>query len=130
VSESVGKRRYEGAAMLLLTVVFGVMAGYQAHDLHWLRERGEVVPAVVLDKDGGKTETITVRYVTAAGQTIVGETSNFLEADKGQTIDVVYDREDPYRMQSADYGTDYLGPILFGVVALLTLVFGVAILKG
>ncbi|GAB2570525.1 DUF3592 domain-containing protein [Kribbella endophytica] len=123
------RRRYEGAAMLLLTVVFGALAWAEADDLRWLRERGAVVPAVVLAKEGWKTERITVRYETLAGQTIVERTSNFLEADQGQTIDVVYDREDPHRMQSADYGTDYSGPIIFGVFAVLTLVIGIVLLK-
>lgn len=115
--------------MLLLTVVFGTIAGFQANDLRWLRERGEVVHGVVTAKEGGKVEEITVQYVTKAGLTVVETTSNFFDAEVGQPIDVVYDREDPYRMQSADYGTDYSGPIIFGVFAVLTLVIGIVLLK-
>ncbi|MEV6282492.1 DUF3592 domain-containing protein [Kribbella sp. NPDC051770] len=120
--------RYEGAAMVLLAVVCGVAGGFEADDLRALRERGEVVPAVVLDKSGGRTEHITVRYVTKSGQTIEGDTSNFLDAEVGQTVDVVYDRTDPHRMQAADWGTDYTMPILWAVGFAIFLAVGARLL--
>ncbi|TCM46622.1 uncharacterized protein DUF3592 [Kribbella sp. VKM Ac-2568] len=87
-------------------------------DTYWLGQRGEVVTATVLDEYGGKTTRIDVRYVTKAGQTIENDTANYLEAEVGKQILVVYDPENPYRMQAADWGLDYwLGGLWFvGVV--------------
>jgi hypothetical protein len=117
----------ESVMCLVAAVVMAAIGTFMLQDLYWLDRRGEVVTATVLDESSGKNPSITVRYVTRAGETIENDTSNYFEAKVGGTIDVLYDREDPYRMQAADYGTDpWVQIAIFGGVTLLFLVFGVA----
>lgn len=117
----------ESVMCLVGAVVFATIGTFMLQDLYWLDRRGEVVTATVLDESSGKNPSITVRYVTRAGQTIENDTSNYYEAKVGGTIDVLYDREDPYRMQAADYGTDpWLQIVFFGGAMLVLLAFGVA----
>ncbi len=117
----------ESVMCLVGAALIGAVGTFMLQDLYWLDRRGEVVTATVLDESSGKNPSITVRYVTRAGQTIENDTSNYDEAKVGGTIDVLYDREDPYRMQAADYGTDpWALIVIFGGVTLVLLVFGVA----
>jgi hypothetical protein len=59
------------------------------------------------------SSTITVRFVTSAGETVEGDTSNYLDAEVGKPIQVVYDPRMPGRMQAADWGFDYWLPGLW-----------------
>jgi hypothetical protein len=116
----------ESVMSLVAAVVMATVGTFMLQDLYWLERRGEVVTATVLDESSGKNPSITVRYVTRAGQAIENDTSNYFEATVGGTIDVLYDREYPYRMQAADYGTDpWLLVGIFGAVTLFFLGFGV-----
>jgi hypothetical protein len=88
------------------------------------------VTATVLDQTWGKHQHITVRYTTRTGQEITEDTSNYDEAKVGQTIQVVYDRQEPTRMQAADYGFDYWLPtVMFGGVVALFVGLGIAQLR-
>jgi hypothetical protein len=117
----------ESVMCLVAAGLMAAIGAFMVRDLYWLDRRGEVVTATVLDESSRKNPSITVRYVTRAGQTIENDTSNYYEAKVGGTIDVLYDREDPYRMQAADYGTDpWVQIVIFGGVTLVFLAFGVA----
>jgi hypothetical protein len=115
-----------GAAMSLVAAAVFIAIGYfEIHDLYLLKHRGEVVSALVLDESNGKTTYITVKYQTLAGETVTADTSNYENADPGETIQVVYDRDKPTRMQAADYGFDYRIPgIILGVIAAGFLAYG------
>ena len=116
----------ESVMSLVAAVVMATVGTFMLQDLYWLERRGEVVTATVLDESSGKNPYITVRYVTRAGQTIENDTSNYFEATVGGTIDVLYDREDPYRMQAADYGTEpWALVVVSGAVTLIAVVIGV-----
>ncbi|MFI7064632.1 DUF3592 domain-containing protein [Kribbella sp. NPDC050124] len=112
--------------MCLVAAVAVAGFGYgELEDLYWLQHRGEVVQATVLDEYGFRTARIEVRFVTRAGETVTGETANYVDAEVGRTIDVVYDREDPSRMQAADWGFDYWIPAaIFGAGTVLFLGYG------
>nr|WP_238355716.1 DUF3592 domain-containing protein [Kribbella sandramycini] len=103
----------EFVAFLAAAVGFGVVGAVQIVDLYWLRERGEVVMGTVLEKSSGKSPSIEVRYVTGAGETIVEGTTNYEEAEVGQSIAVIYDPLEPRRMQAEDYGLSYWFPAVF-----------------
>ncbi|TCN44072.1 uncharacterized protein DUF3592 [Kribbella orskensis] len=123
------KRRFafnvDGVMCLVAALVLTGLGVAENLDTYWLDQRGEVVTATVLDEHGGKTTRIDVRYVTKAGQTIENDTVNYLDAEVGKEIQVVYDPENPYRMQAADWGLDYwLGGLWF-VGAVFFVYFGV-----
>jgi Protein of unknown function (DUF3592) len=109
---AVGGLKWLFVAIILLGVGYA-----EAEDTYVLQHRGVVATGTVLHKNvplKGST-SITVRFVTAAGKTVKADTSNFLDAEVGQTIQVVYDPADPTRMQAADWGFDYWLPgIMFG----------------
>jgi hypothetical protein len=117
----------ERVGSLVAAVVTAYVGYLMVSDLYLLDHRGEVVDAIVLDKRperGGPR--IDVRYVTLTGETITNDTTNFLDAEVGQTIQVVYDPENPHRMQSADYGFDYwMSAVFFGGAAVFFLVWGI-----
>jgi hypothetical protein len=111
-----------------------LIAAAMAQDTYWLSQRGEVVTATVLGEksDGGRgsAKRLMVRYATLAGQQIENDTTNYHEDKVGPTIDVVYDRKDPVRMQAADWGTDYISPGVLAGFAVLILVAGAFLLTG
>ncbi|MFI6675519.1 DUF3592 domain-containing protein [Kribbella sp. NPDC050470] len=116
---------------LVAAVVLAVVCYAELEDLYWLQRRGEVVSAAVLDESGGRTTRIEVRYVTLAGEVVTGETSNYEDAEVGGTIDVVYDRVDPSRMQAAAWGFDYWFPGVFlGGASVGFLIYGINSLWG
>lgn len=85
-----------------------VLGTVETLDIYWLKQRGEVVTATVVEvHHGRKSSSIDVRYQTKAGETIEDNTSNFNTAPTGQHIPVIYDRENPHRMQAADWGLNY-----------------------
>lgn len=128
-----GRRRWhfdrEGVMCLVGALICLAIGAFQAQDLYLLRHRGEVVDALVLDETGGRHSQITVRYTTRAGEQVTADTSNYVEANRGETIQVVYDPREPRRMQAADWGFDYVPPGIFGVGAAALLAFGVANLR-
>jgi hypothetical protein len=65
-------------------------------------------------KRGHRRARAVRTYTTLAGKKINNETSNYQQAEVGKPIQIVYDREDPERMQAADWGPDYLAPGIFG----------------
>lgn len=75
----------------------------------------------MLDVSSGRHARLDVRYTTKAGQTVEDSTSNFVEDTVGGTVEVVYDPEEPTRMQAADPGFDYLLPGLLGVAGVAAL---------
>ena len=126
-----GTRRWrfdrEGLMSLVAAVIFSGIGYAEISDLYLLKHRGEVVSATVLDESGGRNSHITVRYLTRAGQTVTGDTSNYFDGDVGETIQVVYDPEEPDRMQAADWGFDYWMPgVIFGIAIVVFLVFGLS----
>lgn len=114
------KRRSSGWVAVLLggAVLFGGFGWSQVSDVYWLRQRGEVVTATVVAVDhpghGRGRRWIDLQYVTRAGATIVQRTSRFRH-DRAipQQLEVVYDREQPGRVQTADRGLDYTLPLAF-----------------
>ena len=108
-----GKRRFrlgaEGAGCLLGAVVLAGIGAVQLSDLYSLDHGGVVTTATVLHEETPwrGASTITVRFVTSAGETVEGDTSNYLDAEVGKPIQVVYDPRMPGRMQAADWGFDY-----------------------
>lgn len=97
-------------------------------DLYWLRHRGEVVTAKVVEhREARRNDWIKVDYVTRAGQPVTAKTSHYYSAEVGRTIEIRYDPEKPHRMQAANYSLSYTFPIVvyggFGtLVVLFTLV--------
>ncbi|TDO66764.1 uncharacterized protein DUF3592 [Kribbella sp. VKM Ac-2571] len=124
-----GKRvdgRLEGALSLVAAAVFIGVGYFEIHDLYLLKHRGEVVSGTVLEESGGRTEYITVKYRTLAGETVTEDTSNYEDADPGDTIQVVYDPKKPSRMQAADFGFDYWIPgVILGLIAAGFLAYGI-----
>jgi len=110
---------------LVAAAIFTGLGYHEAHNVYLLKHRGVVVSATVLDESGGKSPHISVRYLTRAGETVTGDTSNYLDADRGDTIQVVYDPKDPSRMQAADWGFDYLFPVVLAIVAAVFLLVGI-----
>ncbi|ONI78426.1 hypothetical protein BWI15_00690 [Kribbella sp. ALI-6-A] len=117
---------WDGDGLITLLFAIGVLAFafWVGRDTYLLQHRGEVVPATVLDLSTGKNARIEVRYTTKAGQTVQDSTSNFDEATVGGTVEVVYDPEEPTRMQATDWGFDYVLPGLLGAVGVAALAAG------
>ncbi len=126
--EGRGRRRWDFDVVLYLVVgcVAVAFAFWLARDVYYLQHRGEVVPATVLDMTDGKNERIKVRYTTKAGETIEDSTANFVDATVGGTIDVVYDPQEPTRMQATDWGFDYVLPGIVAAFGVVFLVWGPA----
>jgi hypothetical protein len=102
--------------LILVGAVFLLSLGFwMARDTYLLQQRGEVVEATVLDVSSGRNARLDVRYTTKAGRTLEDSTSNFVDDTVGGTVEVVYDPEEPTRMQAADWGFDYVPPGLLGV---------------
>ncbi|MEV6282493.1 DUF3592 domain-containing protein [Kribbella sp. NPDC051770] len=122
-----GPRRWhwDPDGLITLAFAFAVLAFglWVGRDTYYLQQRGEIVPATVLSIGSGKSPEIEVRYVTKAGQTVEDGTRNYDEAATGGTIDVIYDPQDPKRMQAADYGFDYVLPGLTGALGIGLLVY-------
>nr|WP_238355715.1 DUF3592 domain-containing protein [Kribbella sandramycini] len=118
---------------MAVAVVFVVFACIQVNDLYWLRQRGEVVTGTVVDRVDGRSPSIEVRYTTRAGETVTEDTSNAYDMDKirvGAQLDVIYDPEQPDRMQAADFSRSYGWPvIIFGVFSLAAAGGGLAMLR-
>ena len=108
------------AVLLGGAVLFGGFGWTQVSDVYWLGQRGEVVTATVLAVDqpapGRGRRWIDLQYVTRAGETVVQRTSRF-RRDRAipQQVEVVYDREQPRRVQTADRGLNYAFPLAFYV---------------
>lgn len=98
------------ALLSLACLGFSGAGVLQAHDLRVLASRGELADAQVIDVHDGKDAYITVRFVTGTGAEIEGETSNFVDRDLGDRIQVLYDPADPYRFQDQAWGIDYVPP--------------------
>ncbi|MEU4608471.1 DUF3592 domain-containing protein [Kribbella sp. NPDC023972] len=115
--------------MCAVAAVLLAGAGYaEVEDMYWLQRRGEVVTATVVDEysSGRSGERIDVRFVTRDGRTVETDTSNYLDAEAGTTIQVIYDPVEPTRLQAADYGFDYWLPgVFFGSGSLLMLTIAV-----
>lgn len=111
----------------MASLVFVGIGWAQISDLYWLRHRGEVVTGTVVDRYGSKTVHLEIEYVTKAGRTVRSETSNFDEDHRvGQQIQVIYDREEPERMQAASWGLGYGFPaVAFSLVFIGFAVAGV-----
>ncbi|MGZ0148437.1 DUF3592 domain-containing protein [Kribbella sp. WER1] len=120
------ERRVRSTAFLLAALVFTAIAYFQVHDTYLLKQRGEQVSGLVVHVHDGRSPYITVRYRTLGGDTITSDTSRYDAADPGETIDVVYDRKEPTRVQAADYGFDYWMAGVLAVIALGFLGLGVA----
>lgn len=75
-----------------------------------LTARGVVVWAALIQEHGGDDPWIEVEFTTAAGETVRADTSLYRLPDGAFHLDVVYDPQDPGRMQGADPGPDYILP--------------------
>lgn len=98
----------------------GVMAAW---DTYLLDQRGVVATATVLDeRPSGKQMTrIDVRFVTAGGQTVEADTEHYFSAEVGREIQVLYDPENPQRLQAANWDLDYqIAMIWFGGALVFT----------
>jgi hypothetical protein len=113
---------FDGLGCLVAAIILAGVGYAEVEDTYLLQHRGVVVTGTVLRKNvpfRGST-SITVRFATATGKTVKADTSNFENAEVGQTIQVVYDPVDPTRMQAVDWGFDYWIPAtLFGGGALI-----------
>lgn len=111
-----------------------VIAAAMAEDTYWLSHRGEVVTATVLGEksDGGRSNTkrLMVRYTTLSGQQLENDTTNYHDDNLGPTIEVIYDRKMPERMQAADWGVDYASPGVLAGLGVIILVAGPFLLVG
>ncbi|GAB2683773.1 DUF3592 domain-containing protein [Kribbella swartbergensis] len=120
--------------MCVVAAVVLAGVGYsEIEDLYLLQRRGVVVEAKVVDEyqAGRSAERIDVRFVTRDGLTVETSTSNYLEAETGKTIQVVYDPAEPTRLQAADYGFDYWLPgVFFGGSSLVMLTIGTFRFRG
>lgn len=106
-----------------LLAVGGVAAGW---DTYCLDQRGVVVDATVVGERTGKKARIDVRYVTRGGETIEKRVANLRAAEVGDDIQVLYDPQNPRRMQPTDWGLSYnrvalwfAGAIGFGAAGVL-----------
>ncbi|GAA0608619.1 DUF3592 domain-containing protein [Kribbella sandramycini] len=119
-----------GAVCLLFSLVIAAIGGFQVVDEYWLRQRGEVVTGTVLDEWGSRDSSIEVRYVTRTGETYVETTSNYVDAEVGKSIQIIYDPGKPQRMHGADWAPDpWSTAALYGLTSLAFLAFGVAKLR-
>lgn len=92
-------------------VGFLAAGGWQAYDVYRLSTRGVVVHATMIEEhDSGRDHWIEMEYTNRTGALVHGETSNFRDADRTNLFDVVYDPDDPTRVQAADWGFDYWLP--------------------
>jgi hypothetical protein len=98
---------------VLAALGFVVAAGWQTYDIRTLSSRGVLTTAAVVGESHGRDPRITVRFTTAAGEVVQADTANYKEpADPGDTIEIVYDPQDPHRLQAADWGYDYWLPAI------------------
>jgi hypothetical protein len=121
-------RRFKLTRELVMCVVAGVVLSVVGTvtftEVYTLAHRSEVVTGTVIDKQSSLRRprpTITVKFVTRSGRTVVGETWRFeTEPEVGDRIPVEDDPQDPTVMQAADWGHDYwLELIFFGAAALV-----------
>jgi hypothetical protein len=112
-------------------LAFLALGSTQVADVYWLRHRGEVVVATVVDiQHGRRIDTMEVTYRTRDGQSVTAKTSHYYSAEVGKTIEVRYDREKPHRMQAANYSLAYTFPILvYGGLAVVVVVFSLVDLR-
>ncbi|GAB3934744.1 hypothetical protein GCM10029976_044130 [Kribbella albertanoniae] len=122
---------FRAVGAFVVALGFVVAACVQSADVYFLRERGVVVTGTVLkEHDTRKSSWVEVRYVTLAGDEIVNDTSRYKSAEVGQPIDVIYDRQNPERMQAADWGLGYgFNLLVFGGFAALLVLAGILQLK-
>jgi hypothetical protein len=116
--------------LVIMAFVFVGVGWSEVDDLYALRHRGEVVTGTVVDRYGGKTEHLVVEFVTRGGAKVQADTTHFFDAEVGQPIEVIYDRDHPQLMQTTDYGLDYGLPAgLYGLVAVGFAVGGIVKLR-
>ncbi|TCO33652.1 hypothetical protein EV652_103654 [Kribbella steppae] len=110
--------------MFVFVAVMIAGVGYaEIDDNRVLERRGEVVAAIVVHEETGRSPLIEVRFVTRDGRTVETTTENYQEAEVGKTIQLIYDPLDPTRLQSTDWGYDNRTPaIAFGGGALAALI--------
>lgn len=96
-----------GAGVVLL----GLVSLYTSLQLD---RHGAVAQAVVTDVSGGRLPRLTARY-PAGGATYVSDTARFLDDERGDRIEVVYDATHPARFQTAEWAEDGpRGDYIFG----------------
>lgn len=109
-----GRRRWPRWAEVAVSAAFALgslTAGvWMASDIHVLASRGVVVPADVVAEHGGRDSWVEVEFTTLTGDRVRGETSNVKDLHGSRTLDIVYDSQDPSRLQAADWGFDYWLP--------------------
>ena len=120
-----GKFQFQRVMCFVAAVVLGVIGTVEQVDTYLLDQRGVVVTATVLDKYEGRSKSIDVRYLTATGTTVENDTAKFLDAEIGDQIQVIYDPENPDRMQAVDWGFDYLIGCIWLVGALFLVFAGI-----
>lgn len=92
-------------------VGFLVTGGWQAYDIYRLASRGVVAQATMIEEHtSGRDHWIEMEFTTRTGEQIRGQTSNYRDGDRTNLFDVVYDPDDPSRVQAADWGFDYWLP--------------------
>lgn len=122
----------DAVGCLLFAVILAVGGVVAAWDTYLLDQRGVVTTATVLaERSGGKgMPKIDVRFVTAAGQTVETHTEHYLSAEVGREIEVLYDPENPDRLQAANWDLDYQIVAVWLGGSLLFTVFGVLCFLG
>lgn len=111
----------------LLAGMLTVGGVVSAWDTYWLAERGVVATATVLDErpSGKRSTKIDVRFVTQGGQTVETATEHYYGAEVGRQIEILYDPENPKRMQAVNWGLDYQIAMVWLSSALIFTVVGV-----
>ena len=111
--------------MLVVGLGFLMAAVVQEQDLRALQSRGLVADALVLEESGGRSSYIDVRFTARSGEVVEFETGNYVEpVDTGDTIRVVYDRDDPYTFQHEKWGYSRDVVALCGVLGLAMFALG------
>lgn len=91
--------------ILSALVLSAIMAGFgiwAIRDAVALEAHGVRGVGVVEYEHGGRYPSITVSY-EVGGEPYLVETGQFLEARAGDTIGIIYDSRNPWRMQAADW---------------------------
>jgi hypothetical protein len=117
------------AVLSLAAVGFSAAGGLQAYDSHVLANRGRVADGEVLFVQTGKSAYITVRFRTEQGVEIEGDTSNFVDREEGDQLQVLYDPADPYRFQDKAWGIDYIPAVICLVAGCIFTVWTIYVLR-
>lgn len=126
---STRRRWIIGIVTLVLTSLSGGVAIFDFTEVRALRERGETVPAVVVETETGKYPRMAIRYPVRTGGTFSKWTSNVDKAKVGQTVNVTYDRENPRRARVVDNATSYDAVYILGTMAILGLLIGTFLIR-